>query len=104
MCGLAEELRYPALTAVLAPGERGTDELAKFGDAHHDRRIDLGGSIENGIGALEIAGKNQKLGEQDPAAEIGRVPAHGTIRRLDRCCELAGSEQLAGGVLSFWHR
>jgi len=88
-----EELRHPPLSPMLPPSDCGAYQLAKFSDADPDCRLDLCGSIEDRIGALEIAAENQELGEQDARAEIGWVLAQGGIRRLDRWGELAGFEE-----------
>jgi hypothetical protein len=46
---------------VLPSGKRRADGLAKFGDADHDRRIDLNGGVEDGIGALDAEGQYREL-------------------------------------------
>ena len=51
-------------------------QLAEFGHHERRRRIDRRGGVEHHVGALEVAGEGQQLGQQHARAEIGRRLAH----------------------------
>ena len=61
---LAKKFRNASLRQALAAGDVGAQQLAKLGDDDGCCRVGFRCRIENDVGALQVSGKHQKLGEQ----------------------------------------
>ena len=94
--GLAEEFRHPAVAEQLSPGHLAAQQLAELGNDDGGRRVEIGAGVEDDIGAIDVAGEGQQLGQEDPGADIGRRPAHRGIGRRQRVGKIAFAEQTTG--------
>lgn len=73
------------------------DQLPEERDAHRELRVLFGDDVELKVGALQIAGEAQKLGEKPARVDRARIALDHVVERLDRIVETTGLEQLLGG-------
>jgi hypothetical protein len=94
--GFAEKFRHPAVAEQLSPCQFAAQQLAELRNDDCGRRIEVGAGVEDDIGALDVAGEGQELGQEDSGADIGRRPAHRGIGRRQCVGKIAFAEQTTG--------
>ena len=65
-----EELGQPPLRVKLLPGLLRAEQLTEQADSHGGLRVHVPDGVELFVGALEVAGKAEQLGQKPPRARL----------------------------------